>query len=175
MKMPTKLAAISANIAMKSLLPIVFVCQNNGWAISEPLASYVATSTIAERARGYGIPGVVVDGNDPIAVNDAVQAAVQRARGGDGPTLIEARTYRLAGHWAEDAASYRTEQEVQTWQAREPIAATARALMAQGISHDDLIAVENDVRRHVNAAFAEARALPAVGASELGADEVYAS
>src|SRR5690242_8595465 len=95
------------NLAAAWRLPIVYVCQNNGWAISQQAGSYLAGS-MARRAEGYGIPGLSVDGNDVEAVRQAVSDAVARARGGDGPSLIEARTWRWRGHWAGDSQTYRS-------------------------------------------------------------------
>ena len=94
------------NLAACWRLPIVYVCQNNGWAISQADSSYLAGS-IAARAAGYGMPGALVDGNDVEAVRASVGQAIARARAGDGPSLIEARTWRWRGHWAGDAQAYR--------------------------------------------------------------------
>jgi len=90
-------------------LPIVWICENNGWAISAPINEQSPTADIAERAAGYGIPGVVVDGQDALAVHDVTAAAVARARAGDGPTLIEAKTLRIRGHFEGDQQNYRTD------------------------------------------------------------------
>src|SRR5205823_4638560 len=109
------------NLAAVWRLPIVFVCQNNGWAISLELMTYLAGPAISRRAEGYGIPGTHVDGNNPLEVNESVRQAIERARNGDGPSLIEARTYRLGGHWAEDAATYRSSDEVRAWRERDPL------------------------------------------------------
>jgi len=162
------------NLASVWKLPIVYVCQNNQWAISQPLSSYVVGPGIAERAAGYGIPGVRTDGNDPLALNDVVQAAVTRARAGEGPSLIEARTYRLAGHWAEDVASYRSADEVASWQRRDPLELARRRLVDAGHSDIELNEIERETEAEVSVAFQRVRELPDVGDSELGLDEVYA-
>ncbi len=163
------------NLAAVWKLPVVYVCQNNQYAISLPLPTYLAAPSIASRAVGYGIPGVIVDGNDPIAVNDAVQHAIGRARAGDGPSLIEAQTYRLAGHWAEDAAPYRPADELARWRERDPLPRARAALVAEGVSEDVLVEVEEAARCRVSEAFARVRLLPDVGPAELGRDEVDAT
>jgi len=88
-------------------LPLVWVCENNGWAISAPIAEQSPTRDIADRAAAYGVPGVVVDGQDPLAVFAATRTAVQRARAGEGPTLVEAKTLRIRGHYEGDRQPYR--------------------------------------------------------------------
>lgn len=90
-------------------LPIVWICENNGWAISAPITEQSPTADIAERAAGYGIPGIVVDGQDALAVHDVTATAVARARAGDGPTLVEAKTLRIRGHFEGDRQKYRTD------------------------------------------------------------------
>ncbi len=161
------------NLAAVWKLPIVFVCQNNQFAISLSTPTYLAAS-IVERAAGYGVPGTCIDGNDPLAVNDAVGGAVERARGGAGPTLIEARTYRLAGHWAEDTAPYRDASEQQLRLRQDPIVLARERLLAQGVDSATLDAVEIGARRLVEEAFARVRELPDAGPGELGLDEVEA-
>jgi 2-oxoisovalerate dehydrogenase E1 component alpha subunit len=110
-----------ANLAAVFRAPTVLFCQNNGWAISVP-SSEQFVAPIAARAAGYGMPGVRVDGNDVLAVYAVTRDAVERARAGDGPTLIEAVTYRIGSHsTADDAARYRDEGEVTAWRERDPI------------------------------------------------------
>ena len=102
--------------------PVILLCQNNHWAISVPLAKQTAGS-IAERAQGYGFPGIRIDGNDVLGVYAAVRAAGDRARRGDGPYLIEAMTYRMGAHTSsDDPTRYRMESELQAWSAKDPIA-----------------------------------------------------
>jgi pyruvate dehydrogenase E1 component alpha subunit len=101
---------------------VVFVCQNNGWAISLPRSEQTASETIAEKAIAYGIPGVQVDGNDVFAVYEAAREAVGRARSGGGPTLIEAVTYRVGPHTtADDPGRYRTTDDDEEWRRRDPL------------------------------------------------------
>ena len=109
------------NLAGVFSLPVVFFCQNNHWAISVPLKRQTAARTLAQKAIAYGFPGIQVDGNDVFAVYKATAEALARARAGDGPTFIEAVTYRLGDHTtADDASRYRT-QEVEVWQGKNPI------------------------------------------------------
>jgi 2-oxoisovalerate dehydrogenase E1 component alpha subunit len=119
--------------------PVVFLCQNNGWAISVPLAKQTAGS-IAERAEGYGFPGIRIDGNDVLGVFAAIQAAAARARQGDGPYLIEAMTYRMGAHTSsDDPTRYRLDSELEVWQAKDPIARFEAWLLDQGAIDQGLI------------------------------------
>src|ERR671925_352168 len=103
-------------------VPVVFVCQNNQWAISIPLKKQTNSKTIAQKALAYGLPGIQVDGNDVLAVYAASREAVTRARDGDGPTLIECVTYRLAMHTtADDPTKYRSDEEVKEWERKDPL------------------------------------------------------
>ena len=109
------------NLAAVWCLPVVFICENNLWAVSVPTSCSLATPNIADRAVGYGIPGVVVDGMDVIAVYEAAGEAVARARSDKGPTLIEAKTYRFRGHFEGDAGTYRPKEEIEEWLKRDPL------------------------------------------------------
>jgi len=109
------------NLASVWCLPVVFICENNLWAVSVPTSTSLNIPNIADRAVGYGIPGVVVDGMDVMAVYEAVGEAVTRARKGKGPTLIEAKTYRFRGHFEGDSGTYRPKEEIEKWQQRDPI------------------------------------------------------
>ena len=109
--------------------PTVFVCENNGWAISMPRSHQTSSETIAEKAGAYGMPGVLVDGNDLLAMVAVTREAVARARGGAGPTLIEALTYRMGPHTTtDDAARYRPGDDVEEWRTRDPIDRVRRYL-----------------------------------------------
>lgn len=162
------------NLAACWRLPIVYVCQHNGWAISEPAERYLA-APIMQRAAGYGMPGVAVDGNDVEAVRTAVNAAVARARRGEGPTLIEARTWRARGHWAGDAQSYRQTSSERP-AARDPIDLYAERLIARGeASADELRQLAEQAATEVAMAIARAKAAPDAGTDSLGLDEVFVS
>jgi pyruvate dehydrogenase E1 component alpha subunit len=109
------------NLASVWCLPVIFICENNLWAVSVPTSCSLNIPNIADRAIGYGIPGVVVDGMDVIAVHEAAGEAVARARSGKGPTLIEAKTYRFRGHFEGDAGAYRPKEEIEKWLKKDPI------------------------------------------------------
>jgi len=116
----------------------VFVIQNNQWAISVPLHRQTAAETLAQKAHAYGIPGIQVDGNDVFAVYVAATDAIERTRRGEGPSLIEAVTYRLGDHTtADDASRYRSEEELEEWEGRDPILRLRRYLVEQGLWDDD--------------------------------------
>jgi pyruvate dehydrogenase E1 component alpha subunit len=130
----------AANLAAVFGAPVILFCQNNGWAISvPPEEQYVAP--IADRAAGYGFPGVRVDGNDVLAVYRVTKEAADRARGGGGPTLIEAMTYRIGPHsTADDDSRYRDQAQVERWRARDPIDRLRRFLLASGTADDPFVA-----------------------------------
>jgi pyruvate dehydrogenase E1 component alpha subunit len=129
------------NTAGVSQLPVIFFCQNNGWAISVPTSEQVAGGSVAARAAGYGMPGVRVDGNDVLAVYDATVEALDRARNGGGPTVIEAMTYRMGPHsTSDDPGRYRTLDEEQSWLARDPLALCEEQLRRTGTVGDAFFA-----------------------------------
>jgi acetoin:2,6-dichlorophenolindophenol oxidoreductase subunit alpha len=162
----------NVNLASCWKLPIVYVCQNNGWAISHAAETYLPAPVVA-RAAGYGIPGLAVDGNDVEAVRAAVADAVARARRGDGPTLIEARTWRVRGHWAGDEAGYRAAAAATA--AHDPIELLATRLVERGeATRPELDAIDAAAAEDVAAAIERAQAAPDAGPAELGLEEVYA-
>ncbi len=115
-------------------LPVVFICQNNQWAISMPRKKQTAAKTIAQKAIAYGIEGIQVDGNDIFAVYKATKDAADRARRGEGPTLIECFTYRMSDHTtADDASRYRSKEEVEAWKAKDPIVRVERYMEKKGL------------------------------------------
>jgi pyruvate dehydrogenase E1 component alpha subunit len=122
----------AANAAALWKLPVVWLCENNGYAVSVPAAEALSVPQVADRAAAYGMPGVVVDGMDPVAVFEATEQAVLRARSGQGPTLIEAMTYRFRGHYEGDPTSYRPQGELQQWQERDPLKTFPRRLVDEG-------------------------------------------
>src|SRR4249920_1006638 len=109
------------NFAGVQRLPIVFVCENNQYAYSVPIEKSMAIDDVADRAHSYGFDGVAINGNDVLAVYQSTQGALARARGGDGPTLIECKTYRWHGHSEHDKAFYRSDEELAMWKSRDPI------------------------------------------------------
>ncbi len=134
--------------------PVIFVCQNNHWAISIPVAKQTRSKTLAQKALAYGMPGIQVDGNDILAVYAAAKEAVDRARAGQGPTLIECVTYRMAVHTtADDPKRYRTEEEVEKWRERDPIVRYQKYLLDRGLLSEDKIAgIESEVLEEIQAA-----------------------
>lgn len=164
----------AVNLSAVLRLPIVFVCQNNQFAISTP-AERERGAGIAERAAGYGIPGLRVDGNDVVEVHAAVQDAASRARAGDGPTLIEALTYRVGGHMSADPAAYRSQDEARAWAARDPLARHEGRLAREGILDAEGAArLRLEVAAEVESAMALARQDPMPDADVLGIDRVFA-
>jgi pyruvate dehydrogenase E1 component alpha subunit len=133
------------NTAGVSRLPVVFFCENNGWAISVPTDRQVAGGSVAARAAGYGMPGVRVDGNDVLAVYRATRAAIELARAGGGPTVIEAMTYRSGPHsTSDDPGRYRSLDEEQSWLARDPLILCEEVLRETGTVGDDFFAEVSD-------------------------------
>jgi 2-oxoisovalerate dehydrogenase E1 component alpha subunit len=134
------------NFAGIHRLPVVFVCENNGYAISQRQSKEMAVDNVADRAAGYGMPGEVVDGNDLIAVYGAMRRAVERARRGDGPTLLEAKTYRLVPHSSDDDDRiYRSREEVAAWRRRDPLTLFRSQLTDLGVLDEP--AVQATLRR----------------------------
>jgi pyruvate dehydrogenase E1 component alpha subunit len=129
-------------------LPVLYVIENNVYSASTPIASTVRVAKLADRAAAYGIPGVTVDGNDVLAVFDAAQEAVHRARGGGGPTLIEALTYRITGHSRRDPCNYQPEEERKLAQEKEPIRRFGQKLISEGIADQARL---DSIRREVDA------------------------
>lgn len=128
------------NFAAVFQVPLVFVCQNNQWAISIPVSAQTRSKTLVQKAVAYGMPGIQVDGNDVLAVFAAAESAVARARAGNGPTLIECVTYRVSVHTtADDPKRYRTDEEVQLWQQRDPLRRFESYLLDKGILTEDKI------------------------------------
>ncbi|MEB8342801.1 pyruvate dehydrogenase (acetyl-transferring) E1 component subunit alpha [Streptomyces endophyticus] len=133
------------NFAAVWQAPVVFLVQNNGFAISVPLAKQTAAPSLAHKAVGYGMPGRLVDGNDAAALHEVLTDAVARARGGGGPTLVEAVTYRMDAHTnADDATRYRSEAEVEMWRAHDPVLLLERELTGRGLIDEDGIRAVRD-------------------------------
>jgi TPP-dependent pyruvate/acetoin dehydrogenase alpha subunit len=142
-------------------LPVVYVCENNLYAASTPVSVSFKLEDIADRAAAYGMPGVVVDGNDVEAVYEVAGAAIARARQGGGPTLIECKTYRLCGHSRSDPRTYRSKEEEALWESRDPIPRLGERLRAMGLATDETLAdIEGDVVAMVDGAEAFAEESP---------------
>lgn len=148
------------NLAAVQRVPVVLVCENNGWALSTPVERQYAGASIAERAAGYGMPGTQVDGNDVEQVRAAVAEAAERARDGGGPSLIECLTMRMRGHSVIDAARYVPAEQLDHWAARDPIALQRARLTEHGLWDEARdAAVRADVAREVEEAVAAAAAM----------------
>ena len=130
------------NLASAWQLPVVFVNENNGYGISCHISKSMAITDIADRAAGYDMPGVIVDGNDVIAVHEAISAAVDRARKGEGPSLVECKTYRWRGHFEGDACTYREPGELEDWVKKDPIPRFAQKML------DDKILTQKELDQH---------------------------
>jgi pyruvate dehydrogenase E1 component alpha subunit len=163
------------NIAAVWRLPVIFVCENNLYGEYSPLATTTAVKDIAERATSYAMPSAVVDGQDLDAVASAMGVAVDRARSGGGPTLLEMKTYRYSGHSRSDPATYRPEGELDEWLARDPIDIYASRLQRQGVLDVDAVAaLRADIEAEVDRAVETAKQGPEPDRSEMFA-HVYAS
>jgi pyruvate dehydrogenase E1 component alpha subunit len=148
----------SLNMAAIWDLPVIYFCENNQYAMSMDIRRSSRIENLSERAAGYGAPGVTVDGNDVEAVFAATSAAVERARRGEGPTLIEAKTYRWKGHSKSDKQRYRTRDEVREWQERDPIARLAQRLMESGaLDEAAFTRMQEETAAEIDAAVAFAR------------------
>jgi TPP-dependent pyruvate/acetoin dehydrogenase alpha subunit len=141
------------NIAGVQRLPIIFVCENNQYAYSVPVEKSMAIDDVADRAESYGFDGVAINGNDVLAVYQATQGALARARKGEGPTLIECKTYRWHGHSEHDKAFYRTKEELAMWKSRDPIPTFASYLKGLHELSDDQVA---DVEARIKATIDDA-------------------
>jgi pyruvate dehydrogenase E1 component alpha subunit len=164
----------SLNMAAIWKLPVLFVCENNQYALSFSVRKAFAIERIADRAPAYGMPGVRVDGNDVLAVYDAVSQAAARARGGEGPSLIENLTYRWRGHSKSDANRYRTREEIESWKGKCPIKRFRTKLVDEGmLSEEAAEQIQREAYAAIDAAvtFAEASLEPSLDSIEEG---VYA-
>ena len=123
----------SLNMASVWKLPIIFICENNGYGISVPVWQSTSVENISDRAHGYNMPGETVDGNDVEAIDAAFERALKRAKAGEGPSLIECKTYRWLGHWTGDPQTYRTREEVDEWKKKDPIKRWGERLIAEGL------------------------------------------
>ena len=164
------------NLAGVVSAPVVFLLQNNGWAISTPRRRQSATESFASRATGYGIAGVCVDGNDLFAVYQATCEAAERARRGEGPTLIELLTYRMGAHnTADDPTKYGHSDPGGQWATSDPIDRVCRYLMSRGALTDGgLQSIEADADAQIDEAVRAAEAFPPPGVDHIF-NEVYAN
>jgi acetoin:2,6-dichlorophenolindophenol oxidoreductase subunit alpha len=149
------------NLAAAWKLPVIFACENNGYAISLPIRDATANERLSERVAAYGMPGEMVDGMDVLAVNRAAMRAISRARAGQGPTLLECKTYRFCGHFSAEkflGIRYRSDEEIREWRARDPVAVYAAWLRGEQIGAPEEIDAE--VERELDNAIEFARQSP---------------
>ena len=164
----------SLNLASVQRAPFVLIVENNQYAYSTPLAQQMNIVDIADRAAGYGIPGVIVDGNDVEAVYAATKEAVARARAGGGPSLIECKTMRMLGHAIHDGAEYVPRELLAAWEQRDPVTTYADRLAAQGVAdREELDEIAHRCRVEVADALAAAEASPLPDAATVS-EGVYA-
>ncbi|WP_316897576.1 thiamine pyrophosphate-dependent dehydrogenase E1 component subunit alpha [Pseudodesulfovibrio indicus] len=162
------------NMASAWKLPLVFVNENNGYGISCPQCKSMAVVDIADRAAAYDMPGVVVDGNDVLAVHEAVTEAVKRARKGQGPSLVECKTYRWRGHFEGDACTYRCTEELEEWMAKDPLPRfEAKLLESKTLTKKEAKSIKERIVAEVEAAvdFAKESPMPPISALM---EDVYA-
>jgi TPP-dependent pyruvate/acetoin dehydrogenase alpha subunit len=149
------------NLAAVWKLPVVFVCENNLYMEYTPIGAVTPVEhPAADRAASYGLESIIVDGNDAEAVYAVAMRTLKRARAGDGPSLVEAKTYRHSGHSRADPAKYRPPAEVEAWMKRDPLPTYRRKLLGLSISEGDIAAIEDDVRAQVDAATEAAQKSP---------------
>ncbi|MDC3424572.1 pyruvate dehydrogenase (acetyl-transferring) E1 component subunit alpha [Aquibacillus sp. 3ASR75-11] len=162
------------NLASIWDLPVVFICENNQYGMSGSVKEMVNIENIADRAAAYGIPGKVVDGNDIIDVMNGVNEAVERARNGQGPTIIEAKTYRWKGHSKSDAKKYRTREEEKEWREKDPIARLRKLLIDEGIlTEEKADQLKQEAKHEIESSIEFAKNSPEPSVDEL-MEDIYA-
>jgi TPP-dependent pyruvate/acetoin dehydrogenase alpha subunit len=161
----------SMNLASILRLPVIFVCENNLWALSTPASEILSITDVAARGAGFNMPGVIVDGQDVLAVYEAVKEAVERGREGQGPTLLECKTYRFFTHSAFATREIRSEEEVEHWKRRDPIAILGHELVRMGVATESGLAdLKAEEQQLVLEAVTFALASPVPAASEAYTD-----
>ncbi|WP_295888119.1 pyruvate dehydrogenase (acetyl-transferring) E1 component subunit alpha [uncultured Thiohalocapsa sp.] len=166
------------NFAGVFAAPVIFLCQNNQWAISVPREHQTHSRTLAQKALAYSVPGIQADGNDVLAVLAATREAAERARNGDGPTMIECITYRLSVHTtADDPSKYRSDEEVEAWRRRDPIPRLQSHLKAQELLSDEEIdKLEQDIAAEIDDAWEQAQTeMHRLGSAEAMFEHHYAA
>ncbi len=151
----------AANLAGLWKLPVIFFCENNLYGEGTPQHRQAPLRDLAQRAASYGFPGVIIDGNDVMAVYEATTQAAERARAGEGPTFIEGKTYRYRGHYEGDPMVYRSQEELAAWKARDPIRRWRERLLASGDAQaSELEIIDKEVQEQLDEAVAFAKASP---------------
>ena len=159
------------NMAMLWKLPVIFVCENNGYAMGTSVARTTNMIDIYKMALGFDMPSAPVDGMDVVAVHNAMDEAVQRARSGDGPTFLEMRTYRYKGHSMSDPAKYRTKEELEEYKGRDPLVVTKAAIVDKKYANDEWFAqVDAEIKKTVDESVTFAEESPYPEPEELYKD-----
>jgi TPP-dependent pyruvate/acetoin dehydrogenase alpha subunit len=164
----------SINMAAAWKLPVVYLCENNEYGVSVNIHTVTNTANLAVRAKGYDIPGKTVDGNDVLAVYEAVKEAVDYARAGHGPSIVECQTYRMRGHFLNDLDTYRPKEITEEWKEKDPIKLYCQFLLDSGVSQKELNAIDRATTAEIDAAYAFAMESPYPDVSETSLD-VYSS
>ncbi len=165
----------AVNMAAAWKLPCVFLCENNNYGVSVNIHTVTNTDTIAERAKGYDIPGVTVYGNDPLAVYEAVKQAVEYAREGNGPSIVECMTWRMRGHYEGDPAAYRSKEVTEEWANNKDAIINFKAfLLKEGIDEKEIASIEDAMEKEIDEAVQFALDSPLPDPSEV-TTEVYSS
>jgi pyruvate dehydrogenase E1 component alpha subunit len=161
----------SINMASAWKLPCIFLCENNRYAVSVCIDRVCGVENIADRAKAYNIPGKVVDGNDVFAVYETVKQAAERARKGEGPTLIEAKTYRHRGHYEGDPQTYRSKEEVELWKGRDPVKRLREEILKARLAKDgELDGIDAEVKLEIEKAVEFAKNSPFPDVREVSTD-----
>lgn len=164
----------AVNLASIWKLPVVFICENNQYGMSGPAKEMMNVEDVAQRAEAYGIPGKVVDGNDVFDVMNGVGEAVDRARNGEGPSIVEAKTYRWKGHSKSDAKKYRTREEEQEWRAKDPIARLRDVLIEKGLlTAEEADALKAEAKKEIEDSVEFAKESPMPTIDDL-MEDIYA-
>lgn len=164
----------AVNMAAAWKLPVIFLCENNNYGVSVNIHTVTNTDTIAERSKAYGIPGVTVDGNDPLAVYEAVSQAVEYAREGNGPSIVECMTWRMRGHYEGDPAAYRPKEVTEEWGKKDPIDNFRAYLLKEGVEESEIVSIEDAMEKEIDDAVQFAWDSPLPDPSEVTTD-VYSS
>ncbi|MEA4836808.1 MAG: thiamine pyrophosphate-dependent dehydrogenase E1 component subunit alpha [Rhodospirillaceae bacterium] len=165
----------SLNMASAWKLPCVYICENNLYGVSTDIRRVTSVQDISTRAKGYDIPGVTVDGNDVYAVMHAVSTAIERARRGEGPSLVECKTYRHRGHYEGDPQIYKPKEEVEEWKKRDPIVRLRKEIIESGMASEaEILDIEKQVAAKMEAAAVFAKESPFPEAYEVTTD-IYSS
>jgi pyruvate dehydrogenase E1 component alpha subunit len=162
------------NMAAAWKLPVVFLCENNNYGVSVNIHSVTNTDTISVRSKAYDIPGVTVYGNDPLPVYEAIKEAVEYARAGNGPSLVECMTWRMRGHYEGDPAAYRSKEVMDEWKAKDPIDNFRKYLLEEGVEEEEIVSIENAMDKEIEDALKFALDSPFPDPGEVLTD-VYSS